>query len=338
MQPQNSTNRLTMTRYFRLILPLFCTLCLTFTACDKEDNPNINWGGGKEQPRPNPQPKPEDPSGKPDTPTPTPSPQLDTQGRADAARLEMPALTGENGELFIVHRVGNPHGRDSIVNYAYAYLPQSFHSRWVAFRFDAQTRPKAVGRKDYKIKPQYPRDPKLSTAWAIPSDLSFGRGYDHGHLVASADRLFSREANDQTFYMGNMSPQLASFNQKYWTGLETLVQDLGRNPSFADTLYVVKGGALSPLSSYGYAANGKMPIPHHYFMALLKVKNGVYSSIGFWMEHKNYGKIGKANEMGKHAVSVSALEKLTGINFFHNLPDNVEQRVESNLTLSVWGL
>ena len=138
--------------------------------------------------------------------------------------------------------------------------------------------------------------------------------------------------------MGNMSPQLASFNQKYWTGLETLVQDLGRNPSFADTLYVVKGGALSPLSSYGYAANGKMPIPHHYFMALLKVKNGVYSSIGFWMEHKNYGKTGKANEMGKHAVSVSALEKLTGINFFHNLPDNVEQRVESNLTLSVWGL
>ena len=73
-------------------------------------------------------------------------------------------------------------------------------------------------------------------------------------------------------------------------------------------------------------------------MALLKVKNGVYSSIGFWMEHKNYGKTGKANEMGKHAVSVSALEKLTGINFFHNLPDNVEQRVESNLTLSVLGL
>ena len=56
------------------------------------------------------------------------------------------------------------------------------------------------------------------------------------------------------------------------------------------------------------------------------------------MEHKNYGKTGKANEMGKHAVSVSALEKFTGINFFHNLPDNVEQRVESNLTLSAWGL
>ena len=320
-----------MTRYFRLILPLFCALCLTFTACEKEDNPNINWGGGTDQPKPKPNPTP-------DQPTPQPSPQLDAQGRADAARLEMPALTGENGELFIVHRVINPHGRDSILNYAYAYLPQSFHSRWVAFRFDAQTRLKAVGRKDYKIKPQYPRDPKLPTAWAIPSDLSFGRGYDHGHLVASADRLFSREANDQTFYMGNMSPQLASFNQQYWTGLETLVQDLGRSSSFADTLYVVKGGALSPLASYGYAANGRMPIPHHYFMALLKVKNGVYSSIGFWMEHKNYGKTGKAKEMGKHAVSVSSLEKLNGINFFHNLPDNVEQRVENNLTLSAWGL
>ena len=120
-----------MTRYFRLILPLFCALCLTFTACEKEDNPNINWGG-TDQPKPKPNPTP-------DQPTPQPSPQLDAQGRADAARLEMPALTGENGELFIVHRVINPHGPDSILNYAYAYLPQSFHSRWVAFRFDAQT-------------------------------------------------------------------------------------------------------------------------------------------------------------------------------------------------------
>lgn len=156
--------------------------------------------------------------------------------------------------------------------------------------------------------------------------------------MASADRLFSREANDQTFYMGNMSPQLSSFNQKYWTGLESLVQDLGRNPSFADTLYVVKGGTLTPLSSFGYAANGKMPVPHHYFMALLKVKNGIYSSIGFWVEHKNYGKNGVPREMGKHAVSISALEKLTGINFFHNLPDAVEQRVEQTLTLSSWTL
>ena len=119
----------------------------------------VKPGSPQPQPKPKPQPKPEIPSTTPDSPTPTPSPKLDAQERADAARLEMPALTGENGELFIVHRVGNPHGRDSIVNYAYAYLPQSFHSRWVAFRFDAQTRPKTVGRKDYKIKPQYPRDP-----------------------------------------------------------------------------------------------------------------------------------------------------------------------------------
>gem|GEM_PF-4596319 len=43
-----------MTRYFRLILPLFCALCLTFTACEKEDNPNINWGGGQTSPNQNP--------------------------------------------------------------------------------------------------------------------------------------------------------------------------------------------------------------------------------------------------------------------------------------------
>ncbi|RKV80187.1 MAG: DNA/RNA non-specific endonuclease [Alloprevotella sp.] len=342
-----------MTSRFILLFSLCCALCFTFSACEREDNPNIHWEDNTKpdlpapQPQPSPEPSPKpspepspqpNPQPSPNNPSPSPALPLNAQQREDAARMEMPLLTGENGELFIVHRVANPQGRDSIVNYAYAYLPQSYHSRWVAFRFDAQTRSKTVGRKNYKIKPQYPRDPKLPTDWAIPSDLPFGRGYDHGHLVASADRLFSREANDQTFYMGNMSPQLSSFNQKYWTGLESLVQDLGRNPSFADTLYVVKGGTLTPLSSFGYAANGKMPVPHHYFMALLKVKNGVYSSIGFWVEHKNYGKNGVPREMGKHAVSISALEKLTGINFFHNLPDAVEQRVEQTLTLSSWTL
>lgn len=317
----------------RIFLPLLCACALTFVACDKDDNPDVNWGNGKSQPQPTPTPQPNPTPSQPTTPA-----TLTPADRLAAARLEMPALTGQDGELFVVHRVALSGQRDSVVNYAYAYLPQSFHSRWVAFRFDAQTRPKVVQRKSYNVKPQYPRDPKLPTAWAIPSDLSFGRGYDHGHLVASADRVFSREANDQTFYMGNMSPQLSSFNQQYWNGLEELVQNLGRDAGFADTLYVVKGGALSPLSQYGYAANGRMPIPHHYFMALLKVKNGVYSSIGFWLEHKNYGKKGQAKEMGVHAVKISDLERLTGIDFFHNLPDAVEQRVESSLTLSAWRL
>ena len=313
----------------RLLLALLC-LSLTLVACDKEQKPEVNWGNSGTTPTPAPTPDP--------TPHITPG-KMSEANRLAALRIEMPLLTGDAAERFLVHRVAPAApGRDSILNYAVAYDATLFHSRWVAFRFDTDTRPKKVGRKPYAEKPQYPADPLLARAEALPSDISFN-GYDHGHLVASADRLFSREANDQTFYLTNMSPQLAHFNQRYWTALENLVQDLGRRTSFADTLYVVKGGTIDRTAGIlKYVAGNRVPVPAHYFMALLKVKNGVYSGIAFWLENKNYGKTGTTADMRKHALSVAQLERNTGINFFHNLPDPVEQRIEKDFTLTAWGL
>lgn len=84
--------------------------------------------------------------------------------------------------------------------------------------------------------------------------------------------------------MSNMSPQLSAFNQGYWVTLEGLVQKLGRNTSFSDTLYVVKGGtvAANQVKTHITRPNGKrVAVPKYYYMALLKVKNGVYSSVAF---------------------------------------------------------
>ncbi len=296
--------------HFKTLLPFLAAALLAFNACDSDD-PNYNLSGKKK-------------------PTPT-------TATRDADRLEMPKMTAD--DLFIIHRTDNPSGNDSIVNYAYAYDTRYFHSKWVAFRFDKDTRPKNVARKDYSIRPKYPRDPKLPTLYALTDDITFN-GYDHGHLCASADRLYSREANDQTFYLSNMSPQIGQFNQNYWTAFEQKVQDLGRDASFADTLYVVKGGTLNdPDQFLGFVAGNKVPVPTHYYMALLKVKNGSYTAIGFLLEHKNYGVNGSDKYVRQHVVSIRQLEQATGINFFHNLPDAVENAVEGTApVLSAWKL
>ena len=261
---------------------------------------------------------------------------------AFADRLEMPRL--QQGDVFIVHQATDL--KDKPVNYAVGYDPRVHHSRWVAFRFDSQTKGRSVSRKDYSIKPQYPQDPLCKDT---PTDDASFHGYDHGHLCASADRLCSRTANDQTFYMSNMSPQLASFNQDYWTKYEGFVQNLGRscgqvsgnNSSFADTLYVVKGGTINNATTTTKVDSYNMPVPTHYFMALLSVKNGRYAAIGFWMEHKQYdiSIIRNDNaEIAAHAVSIDRLESLTGIDFFCNLPGAVEKAVEATCTTSTWGL
>lgn len=292
----------------RLLLAIMAGFALA--ACDKDDDHIVLGGEGT-------------------------APALPA-GAAASARylLEVPAMKG--GNLFIAH--WSVEGGDSVMTYCLEYDRSKYHSRWVAFRFDDQTRARNVARKDYGIRPQYPADPQIPAEYALEDDATFS-GYNHGHLCASADRLYSRTANDNTFYLTNMSPQLSSFNGKYWLAFESLVQKLGRDKTFADTLYVAKGGTIAEGQVLRYVAGGRVPVPRYYFMALLKVKNGVYSAIAFWMEHKDYGNLTPDNaEMASRAVSVDQLEELTGIDFFHNLPDNVENAVEQLCLPSVWGM
>ena len=248
-------------------------------------------------------------------------------------RMETPRVLNDGSTLLIDHTT-TTNGK-KIVTYELEYDKNKLHSRWVAFRFDGNTRSKTTGRSD---------DPSIDANYRIGRN-GFGWDYNRGHLCASADRLYNVEANVQTFYMTNMSPQLASYNQAYWVTLEGLVQALGRDKTFSDTLYVVKGGTIkdNQIMDYVTRSNGKrVAIPKYYYMALLKVKNGVYSSIAFWMEHKEYGYDYKhkapLSEIAKNAISVNKLEELTGINFFPNLPDTNEELVESTCDKSAWGM
>lgn len=254
-----------------------------------------------------------------------------------AARMETPRILSDGLTVVVSHDVAI-NGK-KVVTYELEYDKSKFHSRWVAFRFDGNTRAQSVGRSD---KEPFMDDPSLSSTLHI-GYKGFGPGYDRGHLCASADRLYDRTANEQTFYMSNMSPQLSSFNQGYWVTLESQVQKLGCSKTFSDTLYVVKGGTIKEgqIKSYITRNNGnKVAVPKYYYMALLKVKNGVYHSIAFWMEHKEYGysynNKAPLSEIMNHAVSVNELEQLTGIDFFPNLPDATEEKVEDQKDINTW--
>lgn len=254
--------------------------------------------------------------------------------KAIKSRLEMPEML--DGNTFICHRLKL--GKDSVINYCVEYDQKLHHSRWVAFRFDKALAERSTGRKDYNEKPQYPKDPDCTSS--LPDDASF-RGYDHGHLCASADRLCSEEANRQTFYMTNMSPQFKAFNQDYWTAYENYVQNIARRSNFADTLYVVKGGTILPDQRLGTISTSgcTVPVPDHYFIAMLKLKNGTYSAIGLWVEHEEDPRgSGSKEDIRNHAMSIDDLEKKTGINFFHNLPDNIEDVIEASFQTNTWEL
>ena len=125
-----------------------------------------------------------------------------------------------------------------------------------------------------------------------------------------------------------MTPQLNELNGALWADLEQNVREWSWPDSHeTDTLYVVTGCVVDDSETFVKDNDGKrVTVPTHYYKALLRVYQGNYSAIGFYLDHKKYD----VNKIDKSmAVSIDELEALTGEDFFHNLPDGIEASVES---------
>lgn len=241
---------------------------------------------------------------------------------------ELPELRNGANDQFITHST-QINGK-TVTTYSMEYDRSKKHARWVAFTFFDLTSQVNTDRTD-----AWNDDPSIPLEYrSTRSDFS---GYDRGHICASADRVYSKEANEQTFYYSNMSPQYGTFNQNIWADLETKVRDWGRNNSFRDTLYVAKGGTIDredQILTYTTKGPNHLPVPKYYYMALLCKKGDRFKAIAFCLDQsKSYS---KPYDFSKYAMTIDELEELTGIDFFHNLSNNLENAVESQIALSAW--
>ena len=123
-----------------------------------------------------------------------------------------------------------------------------------------------------------------------------------------------------------MSPQRHSFNEGVWLQMEQVVQTWGRSLKQTDVLYVAKGGTIRPDQIESRRSNNKLVVPKYYWMALLKKTKKGWSAIGLLAEHS---KPSKVTRLQNQALSIDQLEEFTGLDFFFNLPDEVENRVEA---------
>lgn len=248
-----------------------------------------------------------------------------------ASMLEIPALKGGSMNQFITHTTKR-NGKD-YPTYSLEYSYKYKHSYWIAYRFDNTTGGN-VGRNE-----AYKPDPELPSQYAAKHNDYTNSGYTRGHLCASSDRQYSKEVNQQTFYMSNISPQSGNgFNQSgsAWNTGEDKVQAWGYNISRStDTLYVVKGGTIGEGMIKGYIKN-EIAIPKYFFMAVLFRSGDNYKAIGFYMPHENLKDDPDKKDPKKYLMSIDALEQETGIDFFHNLPDNIENTVEATYNVNDW--
>lgn len=269
-----------------------------------------------------------------------------------ATLLEMPRVNATN--FLAAHYVD--YDNQHIMNLAIEWNAAMRHSSWVAFSFDSTTSQDNVKRGD-----AWGWDPLIPVELGkVIEDDHKSDGYDKGHLCASEDRVYCKEANDQTFLYSNISPQIGSFNQKYWAKLEALIQKWGRSTQNGvyDKVYVAKGGTINKLLKdwtgkqkandglYPTAdADGKsnpkskngLVVPAYYYMAILAEKDGKFQAIGFLVPHsEDLPAKPTTADLQAYTCSIAHLEEQTGIDFFCNLKDNVEREVESAFRLEDW--
>ena len=229
--------------------------------------------------------------------------------------LELPAL--DNPELeYYSHSFVYYKDNKTYRNYSFGWSQKDRVAVWVAYplcRFHING---TAGRTE-----AWALDPLLGNLSAAPFGGYAGK-YDRGHQLPSGDRQCDDTANAQTFYGTNMVPQLNQHNTGIWVNLENKVRAIAKG---SDTTYVVTGVILSESSKKEKDSYGKsVTVPDAFFKALLRYGRtstvGQWNAVAFYLEHREY-----TNKLitQEHSMSIDALEELTGIDFFVNLPAKV---------------
>lgn len=151
-------------------------------------------------------------------------------------------------------------------------------------------------------------------------------GYDRGHLAAAEDMGWSAQTMRESFYYSNASPQVPAFNRGVWKRLEELVRYWAEA---YDSVYVVTGPVLQ--NGLPVIGHDHVSVPQRFYKVILVYNAKAVQGIGFVLRNE-----ASAATLKSFAVPIDNVEKLTGLDFFPQLPDDVEQKIESNAAVNNW--
>jgi endonuclease G len=151
-------------------------------------------------------------------------------------------------------------------------------------------------------------------------------GYDRGHLCPAGDNKWSESAMIQSFLFTNVCPQNGNLNRGDWNELENACRSWAKKYG---SIYIACGPILFKQKHKTIGKN-KVVVPEAFFKVILCME-GTPKAIGFIYRNTNGNRPKDA-----YVNSVDQVERVTGYDFFHNLPDNIENKVEKEKELSNW--
>lgn len=207
--------------------------------------------------------------------------------------------------------------------YTVLYNPATRLPVWVAWRLTADHTDGPFSRDGLK----FAEDKDVPVPRATNDDYR-NSGYDRGHMCPSGDNKWSELAQVQSFLYTNCCPQVRSLNSGDWNELEKRCRQWAQQYG---ELYIVCG-PLFLNRRHKTIGPHEVVVPEAFFKVILCMA-GTPKAIGFVYRNEQCN-----NAMASYVNSVDDVERLTGLDFYTGLPDDVERKVEAVVSFHDWGI
>ena len=239
--------------------------------------------------------------------------------------------TKYNGELVSQHiqdldMARTAKGRSSQIirhkGYTLSYNNEWRLANWVGYELTRDETDGSVERTDW-----FDEDPMVKGVKVRHADYTHS-GFDRGHMAPAADMKWDKQAMVESFYMSNICPQVHALNAGLWNTLENRVRTWARR----DSAIVVVCGPIVP-REYMTIGENRVAVPEYFYKAIVSPYSTSPQGVAFIMPNEDIDE-----PLYKYAVTIDSVETVTGIDFFYNLPDSLENYIEQNINLKSWQL
>jgi endonuclease G len=223
--------------------------------------------------------------------------------------------------------LGDPGCADIVVEhkgYAVGYSRRHCQAKWTQYRLTKENIKSSMGKPRYGGG--FERDPDIPYMQAWLHDYRKS-GYHQGHMVPDLDLRYSAEAEKETFYYSNVSPQIGEFNNGVWKRLENKVRSLAIREG---SIVIVTG----PVFSMGgeRKLGDRITVPEKFFKVIYS-EGEKPKMIGFIIPHRS-----TQSNIKDFVCTVSKVETETGLRFFTKLPPRLLRDLKTLSSPSEWGM
>lgn len=242
-------------------------------------------------------------------------------GEAGACDASAGAAEADDKLVMQTSPKGTPEQILKRTGYVASYNKTTLLPNWVAWHLTAERTEGSAKRSgvDFAEDTEVP-EPR-ATDWDY-----YNSGYDRGHMCPAADNKWSKKAMEESFLFTNMCPQNGNLNRGDWNEMEMACRKWAKK--YGD-LYIVCGPILYK-GKHKTIGKNKVVVPEAFFKVVLRTGDDP-QAIGFIYKNTSGNR-----PKDSYVNTVDEVERITGIDFFSSLPDDVEKKVEAECDLGLW--